>query len=97
MDGGLFILHKVEEGWQMHVNVLKECRNLAHKGASQMLSYAFNQLGADKVVCYIPKEYTNVYNFALSFNMNDHGFKEGDHYLSLRYDQRDSSADSSMT
>lgn len=87
MEGGLFILHRVQEGWEMHVNVLKNFRNFAHDGASKMLDYAFNTLGAEQVVCNIPQEYVNVYNFALSFNMNDHGLRKGDHYLSLRCDQ----------
>jgi len=87
MEGGLFILHEVEDGWEMHVNVLKDYRDKAHQGAAEMLEYAFNELGASKVVCYIPQRFKNVYNFALSFNMNDEGLKNGDHYLTLRYDQ----------
>lgn len=87
MPGGLFILHPEGEDWMIHANVLPDYRDKAFEAGQEAFEYAFNELGARKVVASIPVEYSNVYNFALKSGMTDSGLKGEDHYLTLRHEE----------
>ena len=87
MEGGLFILHPKGEDWMIHANVLPEYRGDAYKAGQEALSYAFIELGAKRVVASIPVEYSNVFKFAVKSGLQDKGFKGGEHYLTLEYEQ----------
>lgn len=88
-EGCLFILHKEGDDWQIHANVLKNTRDIAYQAGQEALSYAFNQLAADRVIARIPQKYSNVYHFALKSGMQDSGFEEGKHFLTLEQTQWD--------
>lgn len=85
-DGVLFILHKLGDKHQIHANVIPESRDKAMAAAKEALRYAFVDLDAIEVVATIPTEYGSVYGFALKF-LNDVGFVNGEHLLSLRVEE----------
>jgi hypothetical protein len=87
MEGGLFILHPSGEDWMIHANVLPEYRGKAYEAGQEAFEYAFNTLGAARVVASIPPKYSNVYKFALKSGMCDRGLIEGDHYLTLEHEK----------
>ena len=88
-DGGaLIILHAVGGKYKIHVNVVPEHRGKAETLAKEALKYAFEELGAKEVIAEIPRNYGEVYGFALKF-MKDVGFSDGNHLMSLRVEEWD--------
>jgi hypothetical protein len=86
-DGAIFILHPEGDDWMIHANVIPEARERAFEMGQEALRYAFEYLGADKVVAEIPEKYDNVYKFSLKSGMEEVDFIDGEHKLALRYDQ----------
>jgi len=81
--GALFILHPDGKDWQIHANVLPESRDIAFETGQEAIEYAFNEIGAKKLVAYIHPKYINVYKFALKSGLIDSGMVGDRHYLTL--------------
>jgi hypothetical protein len=86
-DGAIFILHPEGDDWMIHANVIPEAREHAFELGQEALRYAFEYLGADRVVAEIPERYDNVYKFSLKSGMSEEDFIDGEHKLELRYEQ----------
>lgn len=89
-EGVLYILHPKGDDWQIHANVLPEHRHKAFAAGQEALAYAFNVIGAERVIAIIPTDCGNVYGFTLKSGMKDMGIIEGEHFLALRREQWDS-------
>ncbi len=87
-DGILFILHDIGDSVKVHANVLPEARERAEAAADEAARYSFEELGAQEITAEIPEKYGAVYGFALKF-MQDVGFVDGNHLLSLRVEEWD--------
>lgn len=79
-EGALFILHPLENGLQIHANILPNFRFKAMKLAKDALIYGFAL--TNTILARIPVQNGNVYGFALKF-MNDEGVTDGVHHLRL--------------
>lgn len=85
-DGALIILHREGDDWEIHVNITPEARGNAYDMAQEALRYAFEHLGANKVVAEIPEQYENVYQFSLKCGMAEVAFEGGEHKMALGYE-----------
>ena len=85
-EGMVFILHPNMDDWEIHANVLPECRDKAYEAGQEAIAYGFNQLGASKLVAHIPQRYINVYQFALKSGFKEQSLIEDEHYLELERD-----------
>lgn len=86
-EGVLFILHPLNDDWEIHANVLPEYRSGAFDAGQAALKYAFDVIKANKVIARIPTEYPNVYQFSLKSGLQDAGIVDGEHYLTLEREQ----------
>jgi RimJ/RimL family protein N-acetyltransferase len=86
-QGAVIILHPEGDDWVIHVNIVPEFRHIAYELAMEALGYAFDILGANRVIASIPKEHENVYRFSLKCGMGEEALVEGEHRMVMGYEQ----------
>jgi hypothetical protein len=86
-DGAIFILHPEGDDWMLHVNIIPEARGKAYELTQEAFRYAFEYLGANKLVAEVPVEYESVYHFGLKNGMRQESLIDGVHYMGLEYEK----------